>query len=139
MSFFGINGGELIVIVVLALVLIGPERLPRYAAQLGALVRQGKVLVRDAKARVDSELGDEFRDVDWQKLDPRQYDPRRIVKEALLDDEPAQRPARTSGGSGSGPRPTAGAAAAPVAGAPGTPAAGPAPGAGPAPFDDEAT
>ena len=31
-------------------------------------------------------MGPEFDEVDWTKLDPRQYDPRRIVREALLDD-----------------------------------------------------
>lgn len=132
MGFFGINGGELVVIIVLALVLIGPERLPHYAGQLGALVRQGKVALQGAKERIDTELGDELRDVDWQKLDPRQYDPRRIVKEALLDDEPAPRTTpRSAGYAGGGP--TAGAAAgagsAPSAAVP----------AGRAPFDDEAT
>jgi sec-independent protein translocase protein TatB len=128
-NFLGINGGELIVIVVLALVLIGPERLPHYAGQLGALVRQGKVALQSAKERMDHEFGDELKDVDWQKLDPRQYDPRRIVKEALLDDEPAPRTTRrTAGYAGAGP--TAGAA---------TSSEVPPEPARPAPFDDEAT
>jgi sec-independent protein translocase protein TatB len=35
------------------------------------------------------ELGEGFEDLDWKKLDPRQYDPRRIIREALLDDTPA--------------------------------------------------
>ncbi|WP_278236802.1 twin-arginine translocase TatA/TatE family subunit [Isoptericola sp. AK164] len=145
MGVFGINGGELVVIIVLALVLIGPERLPRYAAQLGGLVRQGKVLLRDAKSRVDDELGDELRDVDWQKLDPRQYDPRRIVKEALLDDDPAPtrgaanrsaagRTARAAGGGAAGVAGVAGAGSAAVPAAPSGPSSS-----GPAPFDDEAT
>ncbi|WP_418277601.1 twin-arginine translocase TatA/TatE family subunit [Isoptericola jiangsuensis] len=125
----GINGAELVVIIVLALVLIGPEKLPQYAAQLGSLVRQGKVLLQDAKGRVDEEFGDELRDVDWQRLDPRQYDPRRIVKEALLDDDPAPR-ART-GGRGPGTTARASATAAPAAPATTTDL--------PAPYDDEAT
>ena len=29
------------------------------------------------------EMGPDFDDVDWKKLDPRQYDPRRIIREAL--------------------------------------------------------
>ena len=90
-----INGGEIIVLLVLAVVLIGPERLPRYAAQLAALVRRGKGMLQDAKARVDDELGPELKDVDWSKLDPRQYDPRRIVREALMDDDPV--PTRAAG------------------------------------------
>jgi sec-independent protein translocase protein TatB len=124
-----INGGEFIVLLVLAVVLIGPERLPRYAAQLAALVRRGKALVQDAKTRVDTELGSEFKDVDWSKLDPRQYDPRRIVRDALLDDTPLPTPARTDGSLAAG-RSAAGAASAGAAARADT---------GPAPFDDEAT
>ncbi len=33
------------------------------------------------------ELGEGFEDLDWKKLDPRQYDPRRIIREALLEDD----------------------------------------------------
>ncbi|GAB2457047.1 Sec-independent protein translocase TatB [Xylanimonas ulmi] len=83
-----INGGELLIIALLAVVLIGPERLPQYAAQLARLVRRAKAFMADAKERVADELGPEVSDVDWSKLDPRQYDPRRIVRDALLDDGP---------------------------------------------------
>ena len=110
---FDINGGEFLIIVVLALVLIGPERLPQYAAQLARLVKRVKALATDAKDRVSEELGPELSDVDWSKLDPRQYDPRRIVRDALLDDGPIL------GGAGSAVR----AASEPVAPPPPVPAA----------------
>jgi sec-independent protein translocase protein TatB len=90
---FGINGWELVIILVVAMLVIGPERLPVYAEQLGSLVRRGRDLLQTAKARVDDELGPEFNDVDWSKLDPRQYDPRKIVRHA-----------RGSGGGGRGTR-----------------------------------
>jgi sec-independent protein translocase protein TatB len=126
-----INGGEFIVLVVLAVLLIGPERLPRYAAQLAALVRRGKVLLQDAKSRVDTELGEEFKDVDWSKLDPRQYDPRRIVRDALLDDTPVSpSAAQGSGAAAAGASGVATAASGVAATARPT---------GPAPYDDEAT
>ena len=41
-----------------------------------------------------SELGEGFEDMDWKKLDPRQYDPRRIVREALMDEK--KRPANAA-------------------------------------------
>jgi sec-independent protein translocase protein TatB len=90
---FDINPGELVVLLVVAIVVIGPERLPKYAAELGRLVREVRSFARNAREQVRSEMGDEFDDVDWQALDPRRYDPRRIVREALLedDDEPATR------------------------------------------------
>jgi sec-independent protein translocase protein TatB len=80
-----ISGGELIVLLVLAAIVLGPERLPNYAQQLARLVRELRRMAQGATAQVRQEMGDEFNDVDWKKLDPRQYDPRRIVKEALLD------------------------------------------------------
>ncbi len=38
-----------------------------------------------AKNRMREELGPDFDDMDWKKLDPRQYDPRRIIREALQE------------------------------------------------------
>src|SRR5512142_1298106 len=42
-------------------------------------------MAQGAQEKVREELGPDFDDVDWRKLDPRQYDPRRIVREALAD------------------------------------------------------
>jgi sec-independent protein translocase protein TatB len=82
---FGINPAEFIVLVVVAAVVLGPERLPEYAQQLARLVRELRRMAQGASAQVRDELGPEFDDIDWRKLDPRQYDPRRIVREALSD------------------------------------------------------
>ena len=115
---FGINGGELLILLVVVVVVVGPERLPRYAEVLGAWVRTLRGLLRTAKTRVDAELGEQGADVDWSSLDPRRYDPRRIVREALLDDLPApaprQRPAEPTtpdAGAGAGEPPTGAVAA----------------------------
>ena len=81
---FGINGGELIVLLLVIALVVGPERLPRYAEQLGKWARSMRGYVQGARRRVDDELGDTG--LDWEALDPRRYDPRRIVREALLDD-----------------------------------------------------
>lgn len=82
-----INGGELLVLLVVGVIVLGPERLPQYAAQLGRFVRQARSFARTARAQMRDELGEDFDDIDWQQLDPRRYDPRRIVREALLDDD----------------------------------------------------
>jgi sec-independent protein translocase protein TatB len=82
---FGINLPEFSVLILVALVVVGPERLPRYAQQLGRLVREGRKMAMGLREQVREELGPEFDEVDWTKLDPRQYDPRRIVREALSD------------------------------------------------------
>lgn len=85
---FGLSFDKLLVIGVIAIFVLGPERLPHYAAQLARLVKALRALADGAKDRLRDEMGPEFDEVDWKKLDPRQYDPRRIIREALLD-EPA--------------------------------------------------
>lgn len=83
---FGLTFDKLLIIAVIAVFLIGPERLPGYAAQLARLVRSLRSMADGAKERMREEMGPEFDEVDWKKLDPRQYDPRRIIREALVDD-----------------------------------------------------
>jgi sec-independent protein translocase protein TatB len=96
---FGLTMEKLVIIAVIAVFLVGPNRLPRYAAQLGQWARNLRNMATNATEKMREELGPEFDDVDWRKLDPRQYDPRRIIRDALLDDEPAptlSRPAKTA-------------------------------------------
>ncbi len=84
--FGGLTIDKFLVILVIAVFLLGPERIPHYAAQLGRLVRSIRDMADGAKERLREEMGPDFDDVDWKKLDPRQYDPRRIIREALLED-----------------------------------------------------
>ena len=90
---FGLTFDKLLVIAVIAVFLLGPERLPHYAAQFGRLVKSLRRMAEDAKGRMREEMGPDFDEVDWKKLDPRQYDPRRIIREALLDDDDDDGPA----------------------------------------------
>lgn len=83
---FGLSFDKILLIGVVAALLIGPEKLPRYAELLGAFVRRAREFLQGAQARVKEEMGDGFEDVDWRKLDPRQYDPRRIIREALIEE-----------------------------------------------------
>jgi len=92
---FGLTFDKLIIIAVVAVFLIGPDRLPGYAAQLARVVKSLRAVADGAKDRMREEMGPEFDEVDWKKLDPRQYDPRRIIREALLEDPamPSEAPA----------------------------------------------
>jgi len=92
-GMFGLTFEKLLIIGVIAVFLLGPERLPYYAGKLGQLVRSLRDLANGAKDRMREEMGPEFDDVDWKKLDPRQYDPRRIIREALTDADPFAEPA----------------------------------------------
>jgi len=86
--FNGLTFEKLMLILVIAAFLLGPERLPRYAEALAGVVRRVRDFAQGAKTRMKDEMGEEFDDVDWRQLDPRQYDPRRIIREALLEDAP---------------------------------------------------
>lgn len=90
---FGLTIDKMLLIGVIAVFLLGPDRLPHYAAQLARLVRSLRDMANGAKDRMRDELGPDFDEVDWKKLDPRQYDPRRIIREALTEEpEPKVRP-----------------------------------------------
>lgn len=79
-----INGSEFLVIALLALILVGPERLPEYVRGLRAAVRRVRGFVKEGQTMLRDELGE---DLDLSSLDPRQYDPRRIVRDALFEDD----------------------------------------------------
>jgi len=91
---FGLTFDKLLIIGVIAVFVIGPERLPQYAAGLARLVKSLRAMAGSAKDRMREEMGPEYDEIDWQSLDPRRYDPRRIIREALLE-EP-ELPGRTS-------------------------------------------
>jgi sec-independent protein translocase protein TatB len=127
--FFGIDMEKVVIIAVVALLLLGPERLPRYAELLAKLTVRARDWLNGARTRVKDEMGEDFDDIEWRKLDPRQYDPRRIIRDALFE-APAPAPAAAS----AAPAVTLAAPAAPAvasqrAGRDGEPV----------PFDSEAT
>jgi sec-independent protein translocase protein TatB len=80
---FGLSGEKLLILGLIAVFILGPERLPHYAQQLAKFVKQVRRMAEGAKDQLSNEIGEEL---DWKKLDPRQYDPRRIIREALADE-----------------------------------------------------
>ena len=103
MDLFGLSFEKLLIIGVIAVFLLGPDKLPGYAAKLGQFVRTLRGMADTAKARMRDEMGPEFDEVEWQKLDPRQYDPRRIIRDALVDvPESQRRPAPSASVAGAG-------------------------------------
>jgi len=89
---FGLTFEKLLVIALIAAFLIGPQRLPEMASRLATLVKRLKSFTDTAQDRVKEELGEEAELLDWTKLDPRQYDPRRIIREALQEPKPVRVP-----------------------------------------------
>ena len=83
---FGINGSEFLVIILVAVIVVGPQRLPEYTRKLTQMVRQLRVFLDNGHSQIAEEVGPEMADLDLSSLDPRQYDPRKIVRDALGED-----------------------------------------------------
>jgi sec-independent protein translocase protein TatB len=83
---FGLTFDKLLLIGLVAVLIIGRERLPKAAEAFSKVVRRVGEYLRDTKDKMKDELGPEIDEVDWRKLDPRQYDPRRIIRDALFEE-----------------------------------------------------
>lgn len=93
---FGLTIEKIFLIGLIALLVVGPERLPGFAAQLARLVTRLRDMARGAEARFKDEFGDDVDLAELKKLDPRQYDPRRIIRDALKEEPVRVRPPRTT-------------------------------------------
>lgn len=94
---FGINGAELIILILLAVLVLGPEKLPEYTRRLTEWIRTLRRMAEGAKVQFRDETGTDFDEIDWRRYDPRQYDPRRIIREALADPVDDAGPGRPGG------------------------------------------
>ena len=91
---------EILLLAVVALVVFGPERLPRAARDAAKVIRQLRAMSQQAMADVKGELGPEFADLDLRSLHPR-----RLIADHLMGDdnelhehpEPRSQSAATSG------------------------------------------
>lgn len=97
----GLTFDKLLLIGLVAVIIIGPERLPKAAETFARIVRRAGDYLRETKTKMRDEFGPEIDEVDWRKLDPRQYDPRRIIRDALFEepgfDSPAGAPSAPAG------------------------------------------
>lgn len=87
-SFLGIGGWEFIILVLVFVLIVGPQRLPEYTRSIIRLVRQARQWVESSRETVENEMGIAVEDL--KKYDPRQYDPRRIIRDAWGDTTPLE-------------------------------------------------
>src|SRR3954453_19631088 len=83
---FGVGIPELGVILLVAVIVFGPDRLPEYARQAGRMVRQLRNFAQAAQQDLREELGPEYSDLKLTDLDPR-VAIRRHILEALEEDD----------------------------------------------------
>ncbi len=70
---FDLNISKLLVLGVIALVIFGPDQLPRLASQAGKALRDLRHIAENAKADLTEGLGPEFRDFDINDLHPKNF------------------------------------------------------------------
>jgi sec-independent protein translocase protein TatB len=82
---------EVLLLAVLGLIIFGPNRLPKAAADAAKMLRELRAMARGAASDLKAELGPELADIDLRGLHPR-----RFVEDALFgDDEPVAASRRT--------------------------------------------
>ena len=105
----GISALEFAGLAVVALLVLGPERLPRYAAQAGRYLRMVRRMAANAQEEVRRELGPEFQDISLSDLNPRTFVSKHLLDadDLSLDDDEDEdvrrrRSAKANGGGPSG-------------------------------------
>ncbi|MDH5618820.1 MAG: Sec-independent protein translocase protein TatB [Gammaproteobacteria bacterium] len=71
----GIAGSELLLLCIIGLLILGPERLPRVARQIGSWVGKARQMTRAMQRQIEEEL-------DAEKnlgIDPKDLDPRNLM------------------------------------------------------------
>ncbi len=80
---FGLGAGEIAIIVVLAVILWGPDKLPELARKAARLIRFFRQVANNAQVTVRNELGPGFEDFDI--TDPKGSVRRYVMKQGGLD------------------------------------------------------
>jgi sec-independent protein translocase protein TatB len=99
---FNIGPFELVVLAIVGLIVLGPDRLPSLARDAARMIKTLREMATGAREQLRDELGPEFADVDLRNLNPRtavqravfgdeinlsKLNPRTAVRDAIFGDE----------------------------------------------------
>jgi sec-independent protein translocase protein TatB len=82
---FDFGFGEVIGLVILALLLVGPERMPRVAGDLAKMIKKVRSMTLTATAEIRDNLGPGFEDLKPADLNPKTFIKRHVA--SVLDEE----------------------------------------------------
>jgi sec-independent protein translocase protein TatB len=82
---FDLSITKILVLAVIALIVFGPNELPKVASQAGRMLRDLRRIAEGAKADLREGLGPEFQDFDFDDLNPKTF-----VRKHLFDEEEQQ-------------------------------------------------
>ena len=79
---FDLSLTKILVLAVIALIVFGPNELPKVAAQAGRMLRDLRKIAEGAKADLREGLGPEFQDFDFEDLNPKTFVRKHLFDEA---------------------------------------------------------
>lgn len=81
--FFDIGPLELVALVILAVLIFGPDKLPKVIQDVMTFIRKVRAFSDSAKEDIRSELGPDFKDFEFEDLKPKNF----VRKHVLEKDE----------------------------------------------------
>jgi sec-independent protein translocase protein TatB len=84
---FDFGAGEIAGLVVLALILVGPERMPRVAGDVARMIRKVRAMTNTATAEIRENLGPGFEDLTPSDLNPKTFIKRHVASVLEEDEE----------------------------------------------------
>ncbi|MBT2365188.1 Sec-independent protein translocase subunit TatB [Streptomyces sp. ISL-10] len=84
--FNDIGGLELVALVILAVLVFGPDKLPKVIQDAARFIRKVRAFSESAKEDIRSELGPEFKDFEFEDLNPKAYLRKQLAENEDLKD-----------------------------------------------------
>ncbi|MEV6571642.1 sec-independent translocase [Streptomyces sp. NPDC051577] len=84
--FNDIGALELVTIVVLAILVFGPDKLPKMIQDVTGVIRKIRSFSDSAKQDIRSELGPEFKDFEFEDLNPKAFIRKQLTENEDLKD-----------------------------------------------------
>ncbi|GAA1973865.1 sec-independent translocase [Kitasatospora viridis] len=79
--FFDIGPLELVTLVVMAIVIFGPDKLPKLIQDTVGFIRKVRSFADSAKEDIRNELGPEFKDFEFEDLNPKTFVRKNLIGE----------------------------------------------------------
>lgn len=84
---FGIDAIDLVLILVLGVVMFGPERLPEYSRKAARVFIYLRGIANNAKSTLRTELGPDYSDLELRDLNPKTFIAKHMREEVAALDE----------------------------------------------------
>ncbi len=88
--FSNVGWGEILLLFIVGLVIVGPERLPRLIEDIKAAILAARTAIDNAKQNLDTDFGEEFDEIRKpisQIAQIRSMSPKTAITRALFDDD----------------------------------------------------